>query len=417
MNNINRFLLKGFIISVFFFYYEMRFFPLTLHSIFLFLGLLSMVISLAITTTKNGLSAVKIPPDVILVLALSIVIIIGFVQNISTATFSNLQAYLLGLICYIFVRVNGQLIQIDWVFKIIRLFLLINSLLIILQFTTGRGFVASYFAAGDPLMVIPTGVSDGPTKNGMLHAFAMSLLFGELLFSEKKKVVVNLSIFIIAIPGLILSASRAAMAGFGVAFFVALMLMLFYRNKNLTRNKKGVFSVLLLLSAVLVIIINLGLVSILDQEANSVKAASDIVLYKLTAANDDSYSERFENIEKVETIVFMSLAKIITFGIGVGSFETINQGFNIHNSYLEILLQTGLLGTILFIATIIFVFRSMFKSKKITAIIPVFLGLFSIMVFMTFHDILRGRIFWLPLALLMVYSIPNKSASDEILQS
>jgi len=79
MNNINRFLLKGFIITVFFFYYEMRFFPLTLHSIFLFLGLLSMVISLAITTTKNGLAAVKIPHDVILALALSIVIIIGFV--------------------------------------------------------------------------------------------------------------------------------------------------------------------------------------------------------------------------------------------------------------------------------------------------------------------------------------------------
>jgi O-antigen ligase len=207
------------------------------------------------------------------------------------------------------------------------------------------------------------------------------------------------------------------MAGFAVALFVALIFTLFYRNKNLIRNKKGVLSVFLLLSAVLVVVINMDLISILDQEGKSVKSASDIVLYKLTAANDDSYSERFENIEKVETIAFKSLAKIITFGIGVGSFETINQGFNIHNSYLEILLQTGLLGTILFITTIFFVFRSMFKSKKITAIIPIFLGLFSIMVFMTFHDILRGRIFWLPLALLMVYSIPNKSASDERLQS
>ena len=376
-----------------------------------------MVISLAITTTKNGLAAVKIPHDVILALALSIVIIIGFVLNISTATFSNLQAYLLGLICYIFVRVNGHLIQIDWFFKIIRLFLLINSLLILLQFTTGRGFVASYFAAGDPLMVIPSGVSDGPTKNGMLHAFAISLLFGELLFSEKKKVLVNLSIIIIALPGLILSASRAAMAGFSVVMIVALVLILFYRNKNLIRNKKGMYSVFLLLSAVLVIIINIGLVSILDHEDNSVKAAADIVLYKFTASNDDSYSDRFENIEKVKTIAFKSLAKIITFGIGVGSFETINQGFNIHNSYLEIFLQTGLLGTILFLIIIFFVLRSMFRSKQITKIIPVFFGLFSIMVFMSFHDILRGRIFWLPLALLMVYSIPNKSVSEEVQQS
>jgi hypothetical protein len=417
MNNINRFLLKGFIITVFFFYYEMRFFPLTLHSIFLFLGLLSMVISLAITTTKNGLAAVKIPHDVIIALALSIVIIIGFVLNISTATFSNLQAYLLGLICYIFVRVNGHLIQIDWFFEIIQIFLLINSLLILLQFTTGRGFVASYFAAGDPLMVIPSGVSDGPTKNGMLHAFAMSLLIGELLFSEKKRVLVNLSIIIIALPGLILSASRAAVAGFLVVMFVALVLILFYRNKNLIRNKKGMYSVFILLSAVLVIIINFGLVSILDHEDKSAKAAADIVLYKFTASDDDSYSDRFENIEKVKIIAFKSLAMIITFGIGVGSFETINQGFNIHNSYLEIFLQTGLLGTILFLIIIFFVLRNMFRSKQITKTIPVFFGLFSIMVFMLFHDILRGRIFWLPLALLMVYSIPNKSVSEEVQQS
>jgi hypothetical protein len=416
MNNINRFLLKGFIITVFFFYYEMRFFPLTLHSIFLFLGLLSMVISLAITTTKNGLAAVKIPHDVILALALSIVIIIGFVLNISTATFSNLQAYLLGLICYIFVRLNGHLIQIDWFFEIIQIFLLINSLLILLQFTTGRGFVASYFAAGDPLMVIPSGVSDGPTKNGMLHAFAMSLLIGELLFSEKKRVLVNLSIIIIALPGLILSASRAAVAGFLVVMFVALVLILFYRNKNLIRNKKGMYSVFILLSAVLVIIINIGLVSILYHEDKSVKAAADIVHYKFTASDDDSYSDRFENIEKVKIIAFKSLAMIITFGIGVGSFETINSGFNIHNSYLEIFLQTGLFGTILFLLLIFYVFRKSFISSRITRIIPIFLGLISIMTFMTFHDILRGRIFWLPIALLMVYSISNKSASDDILQ-
>jgi len=262
------------------------------------------------------------------------------------------------------------LIQIDWFFEIIQIFLLINSLLILLQFTTGRGFVASYFAAGDPLMVIPSGVSDGPTKNGMLHAFAMSLLIGELLFSEKKRVLVNLSIIIIALPGLILSASRAAVAGFLVVMFVALVLILFYRNKNLIRNKKGMYSVFILLSAVLVIIINIGLVSILYHEDKSVKAAADIVHYKFTASDDDSYSDRFENIEKVKIIAFKSLAMIITFGIGVGSFETINSGFNIHNSYLEIFLQTGLFGTILFLLLIFYVFRKSFISSRITRIIP-----------------------------------------------
>ncbi len=373
------------------------------------MGFLSMLISLVITTKDKGLSAIKIPLDVIMVLALSIVIIIGFIQNLSTATFSNLQAYLLGIISYIFVRLNGRLIQIDWFFKVTRVFLLINSILILIQFTTGAGFIASYFAAGDPLMVIPSGVSDGPTKNGMLHAFAMAIIFGQLLFSEKKKVTINLMIFILALPGIILSASRAGMAGFFGSLFIALILLFFHRNKNLTSNKKGVLSVFILLFVVLLFILNIGLVSILDQENTELKSASDIVLYKLTASDDDSYSDRFENIEKVEIIAFDSFVKIITFGIGVGSFETINQGFNIHNSYLEVLLQTGLIGIVLFLSLIIYVFRYFFLSSKITIIIPFFLGLISIMIFMTFHDILRGRIFWMPLGLLMVYSVSDKS--------
>jgi len=363
-----------------------------------------MVISLAITTTKNGLSAVKIPPDVILVLALSIVIIIGFVLNISTATFSNLQAYLLGLICYIFVRLNGQLIQIDWFFKIICLFLLINSILIYLQFITGSWFIASYFAAGDPLMIIPTGVSDGPTKNGMLHAFAMSYILGQLFFGNKKNFFLNLLIFSISVPGLILSASRAAMAGFSVAMLFAIIILIFSRNKNVIRNSKGIASFLVLVLLFVVVVFKQGLVSILDEDAASVKQASDIIIFKLTASEDDSFSDRLENVEKVETIAVNSLAKMITFGIGVGSFETINSGFNIHNSYFEILLQTGLLGFVLFFILIFYVFRVTFKSFYISSLLPIFLGLTAIMVFMAFHDILRGRIFWLPLSLLMIFA-------------
>ncbi len=363
-----------------------------------------MIISLSVITIKNGLSAVKIPTDVILLIALSMVIIIGYMINLSTATFSNLQAYLLGLICYIFVRVNGRLIRLDWFYKIIRLFLLINSLMILLQFTTGRGFFASYFAAGDPLMVIPTGVSDGPTKNGMLHAFAMSFILGKLFFGIKKDIFLNLLIFSISIPGLFLSASRAGIVGFFIAFLFASIILIFSRNRNVIRNSKGVASFFTLFLLAVVLIFKLGFDSILVEDAASTKKASDIILYKLTSSDDDSYFERLENVEKVETIAVESFIKVTTFGIGVGSFETINSGFNIHNSYLEILLQTGLFGFVLFSLIIIYVFRTTFKSFHISRILPIFLGLLSIMVFMTFHDILRGRIFWLPLSLLMIFA-------------
>ena len=413
MISINRNLLKGFIISVFFFYYEMRFFPLTLHSIFLFLGLISMIISLAIKKVETGFYSLKISFDIIIAVIFSLIIIIGFILNISTATFSNLQAYLLGVVCYIFVRLNAHLISIDWFLKIVKFFLIINSILILIQFITGVGFVATYFAAGDPLMIIPSGVSDGPTKNGMLHVFAMSLVLGQLIFSVNKKFILNLYILILSFPGLILSASRAAMVAFAIVLTTTILVSLFSRNKKLFRNKKGIFSIFVLASIIVVILINIGVVNILDNESKELKQASDIVLFKLTATQDDSFSERFENINIVESIATKSWPSFITFGIGVGSFETINNGFNIHNSYLEVLLQTGLLGFSVFVTMLIYNFRKLFLSNNITTLIPIFLGLLAIMVFMTFHDILRGRIFWLPLALLMAYSNSSKLSLSE----
>jgi len=367
-----------------------------------------MIISLAITKGERGFYSLKIPFDIILAVIFSLIIIIGFILNISTATFSNLQAYLLGVVCYIFVRVNAHLIAVDWFFKILKFFLIINSILIFVQFITGGGFVATYFAAGDPLTIIPSGVSDGPTKNGMLHAFAMSLVLGELIFSVSKKFILNLCILILSFPGLILSASRAAFAGFAAVLIIAFLIVFFSRNKKLSLNKKGIFSILILASVIILILVNIGLINILDNESNDQKQASDIVLFKLTATQDDSFSERFENVNIVESIAIKSWPSFITFGIGVGSFETINSGFNIHNSYLEVLLQTGILGFVIFLLLLFYVFKNIFLSNNLNNLIPVFFGLISVMVFMTFHDILRGRIFWLPLALLMAYSNSQK---------
>jgi len=405
MNAINKFILKGFIISVFFFYYEMRFFPLTLHSIFLILGLLSMIISFAIKTIEKGLLSIKAPIDIILIFAFAIVIITGFIQNLSTVTFSNLQAYILGLVCFLFVRINGYLISSDWVFKVIRWFLIINSLLIITQFTTGRGFVASFFAAGDPPFIIPSGVSDGPTKNGMLQAFAMSAVLGRLFFSKENFFVIDLLTILVAVPSLIFSASRAGMLSFGVTFMIGLLMLLFYRNNNLIRNRKGIFYFFIFISIGVLVIVNLGIINLLDKDPGELKQASDIIIFKLTARSDDSFSDRIENIGKVENIMMASLSKVVTFGIGVGSFEVMNGGFNIHNSYLEVLLQTGLFGFFLFLVLVVYVFYKIVTSDNLTMIIPVFFGLLSTMIFMTSHDILRGRIFWLPLALLMAHSV------------
>jgi O-antigen ligase len=352
----------------------------------------------------------RISYDMLLVVGLGIIMILGYLFNISTATFSNLQAYLLGLLCYVFVKKNCGYVSLNWFFYLLRVFLLTNSLLVVIQFLSGYYFPAKYFAAGSPPLVIPSGFSDGPTKNGMLLTFALCTFIGLFSFGKSKLGFFDLLILFVSIPALLLSASRSSVGAFVIIIIVAVLLILFSKKQKISINSKGLISIVFFFTVFLIIADKYGVLDVIENFGNTESSSKNIILYKLTRWEDDSIEERFENNYNTWSLVQNHPFAFLTFGIGVGSFEFINST-NIHNSYLEILLQTGLLGFLFFCSLIILIFSRVFQNGKRDFVFPLFLGLLAIMIFMGFHDILRGRIFWLPLALLAFYTKRNINIS------
>ena len=83
-------------------------------------------------------------------------------------------------------------------------------------------------------------------------------------------------------------------------------------------------------------------------------------------------------------------------------------GSNIHNSYLELIFTTGFLGFFAFILLIFYIISKALSSNDAIEIIPVLFSLVSVMLFMSTHDVLRGRIFWVALGIISAFAYSSK---------
>jgi O-antigen ligase len=349
---------------------------------------------------------------------MGVLLMLGFVTNFSTTTLSQLQAYLLALGCYVFVRENSPSLSSGFLTSLLTYFLLINGSLVILQFVTGDFYPARYLAAGDPELRIASGVSDGPTKNGMLIAFAASFLLGSIIWGKRRASNLELAAFLIGIVSLALSASRAGLLSFGVVALVGLLLAVC----NGRRWRVNGWNAALLVTVLAAPILFLFVVGLLDFETLLALREADeeygghVVIHKLTTGNDGSVAERFENWASAARLVASSPLQILSTGFGAGSFEVVNANFaadaNVHNSYIEVLVEQGIYGFVLFILLVFHIIRKALSRHTATALLPAFLALLSVMVFMAFHDVLRGRIFWIPLALLAASAYSTKERSN-----
>lgn len=402
MNQLEKFLIKGFIGSVFFIHYELILLPITLHSIFLLFGLLFMFLK---RIELSSLKQTVVSYEIIAVVCLGMVMIFGYVFNFRTATLSNLQAYILGLLCFAYVKDYSYHVSYEWFFNVTRIFLLTNSVLIIIQFITGSFYPAKYLAAGNPTLNLPSGWADGATKNGMLTVFALSIIVGLISFRKSKFAFVDVFIMLTAIPALFLTASRTALGAFVLIFILNLIFILVSNKRKTSINWSGIGFLAILFMVLMLIAQHFGVLDIIEFYSNDDidNSSSKVILHKLSNWQDDSLGERIENNVLVKQLLIDNALGFLTFGIGIGSFEVL-EGINIHNSYLEILIQTGLFGSILFFYLVFSILIKVFKSSNRSVVFPILLGLLSIMIFMGFHDILRGRIFWLPLGMLAFYS-------------
>ena len=416
---INKIIFKAFLLMIFFIYYETILIPGTLHTWLIFVGL---IFTIPILNKKYGGAEIKLPLDYILILILVLVIVLGFLVNYSTTDWINLQAYILMLATYIYVKENTTDDTLAFLSSVIKYFILIHGLLVILQFLTGSYFPAKYLAAGDPPLTMATGVFDGPTKNGMITSFALSFMFAKFILRNYSFSLSDTFIFLIGIIALLASAQRAGVISFGVivVFVSIFMLLRSIRKKRYASILSSITIVTIATFTVATLFLQYGLdfqalhdflYDLRDPDANPY--GLNVVIYKLSVFNDDSASERFNTIEYGLKQFVESPLPFFTVGFGTGTFEKI-YGLNVHNSYFELLFTTGFLGFFVFLYLVVHVVRRALSKHNVFEIIPVLFALGSFMVFMLAHDVLRGRMFWIALGISSAFAYSNPVRDKQV---
>jgi O-antigen ligase len=411
IGNIQRILLQAFLILVFFVYYQTRFVPGTLHSWVL---LLSFVLTLPVIFERFTNNRATLPMDYVVLCVLGLLFLLGFAVHSTGAVIDSLQAYMLSLMCYIVVKENASMLSATFMLRLMKCFLLINGVFVILQFVTGTYYPAVLLAAGEPPLLIPSGVSDGPTKNGMLIAFALSFMLGRLLWGQRASFL-DFLIFTVGVISLLLSASRAGTASFLVVVAAAVLFAVVTRKRfplNLMNFAKA--GLIFLIPLIVISVSDLGfdtLIWLRDPEAD--RYGVNAIIYKLTLAEDDSISERYQHVEQALRLMLDSPIQTLSVGFGLGSFIALHEGVNVHNSYFEVLFELGFYGFAAFVWLTVHVVRKVLSRENAIAMLPMLFALLSVMIFMAFHDVLRGRTFWIPLAILAsyAYTAPRRQPS------
>jgi O-antigen ligase len=399
---VSRATLHVFLVLTFFIYYQTKVIPGTLHAWVLVFGL---IFTLPALLGRFRLTDGKLSLDYAVVAFLALHFILGYAANVSGATVSQLQAYVLALGCYVFVRENAPSLSITFLASLMKYFLLCNGLFVILQFITGGFYPASYFAAGDPPLLIPSGVSDGPTKNGMLTSFALSFWLARLLWASSRASYLDILTFIVGAVSLVVSASRAGIVSFCVVALIGCVLAVIGRKAFRVNARNCVILASIVLVPIIGILVAFDFAKLVElRDPNIDRYAADFLLYKLTASEDDSFDTRFRTVGLALKMILESPAQVLSVGFGLGSFEALNGGVNIHNSYVEVLFETGLYGVLAFLFLTAHVVRKALSRREVVEVLPVLFALMSVMVFMAFHDVLRGRIFWIPLAILASFA-------------
>jgi len=422
MRLIERGLLWVFLFLIFVVHYQTTLFFGTLHSLVLLMGF---AVTVPLLTAEVADADYAISKDYAIGLGMLVLVLVGFAVNLWRADSFYLKTHLMSFACYGFVRHAMQGVSLRRVEQLVAWFLVVNSILMILQLVTGQFYVASWLAAGNPPLAIPSGLADGPTKNGMLHGAALSLVFARLIVNRPRIVSLDSLALALGALTLLLTISRASVAGVAVAVCaVAFLSGRIRRRAGASRR----FGIRFRQRAGIVVALTVVLsgawagVSYLNSksgESGSSAWLASVLSYKFLPQvgesgdfEDASLNTRFATAEAVGRYL-LDNPLYLALGTGPGTFEKIyaeiaptlgqtgailTHDVSTHNSYLEVLVEGGVLLLIALLALVWHIVAKAIRRPDALETLP-FLGwLVSTMVFMAFHDVIRGRIFWIPLA-------------------
>lgn len=440
-------------------HYQTRFIPGTPHSWVLLVGCLATVPTLV---HKYGTQPWLIPGDYRIVAALAIVLVIGYLVNWSSADPLTFQAYVLSLASYVFVREQAAQLSLRHFYTVNAWFLIANSLLMLAQFHTGHYYPAQFLAAGNPPLLLPSGFADGPTKNGILHSAALAIVFARVVALRVPLASIEGAAMLLGGFTLLLTTSRAGVAAFVLTTLACMGVVMFSPGEMRRMLRARVPALALSILAFLSVYGGGGYALALPGRKTDAPApspavsakpaepspataavpgvdaqqyASNVVSFKFVSKarpsamlSDDSIATRFATMYTAAYILAHYPVHAI-IGTGLGTFSRLFARFgsglphtgdidfrdtSAHNSYLEFLVEAGLISFVLLIALVLHVGHVALRRRDWYDALPLACMVSVAMGSMLFHDVLRGRVFWVPLGLLAAFAYSRTPAEQPV---
>jgi hypothetical protein len=428
-------------------HYHTRFVPGTLHSWVLVAGCL---VTLPGLLRQYGSRPSQLPRDYRIVALIAVCVAAGYVINGAAADALTFQAYVLSLASYVFVREQGSRLPLSQFYSLNAWFLVVNSLLMLAQFQTGHFYPARLLAAGDPPLLLPSGFADGPTKNGILHGCALAIVFARVVALRVPLASIDGAALLLGAFALLLTTSRAAVAGFlAAALLCTAVVLVWRRGAGAVMLRPRLTAAVLTAAVFLTVFAGERYVVVTRRPAaaaaadgtaaaapvNARQYASSVVVFKFISKarlsammSDDSIATRFATMGTAAYVLARNPWHAV-IGTGLGTFSTLFARFgstlphtgdidfqdtSAHNSYLEFLVEAGLIAFVLLLALVVHVGRAAFRRPDWYNALPLVAMVAVSMGAMMFHDVLRGRIFWVPLGLLAAFAYSERSTASEV---
>jgi len=229
-----------------------------------------------------------------------------------------------------------------------------------------------------------------------LAAFMLAPIFVSLnnIFEEKKNSLSIIS-FILSMVILLLTGSRGAFLSLILGFVTWLFL-----------NIKKIRQIVFFIPVVILIVVILGS---LESVQNIIYRVINIesYIYDITL-----YGSRIH----IWTIVLNDLIpnmSIWGYGVGNSSFELIpyfGYAYGIHNTYLNSLIEFGVIGFIVFLAFIGNILKDSFKFSKNSLLIGLLVSIFVVIFFL---DSLPKKYFWNVLFIMLIINNKERNLRNE----
>lgn len=214
------------------------------------------------------------------------------------------------------------------------------------------------------------GYQTDPNNQAIFLMFGISIALYYMIV-ERRKILFCIATVVVSLLSILMTASRGAFLSVGI--MIAIIFVFILRDWKL----KVLFFIAL---AVLLLLVYRYIPSIVS--SSSMERLTEFDTYEGGGARLELWTNAFKLCS--ENPIY------IVFGAGWGTYNIINTGHGMHNTYVEIFSNTGMIGLCLFFYPIVKCLIFLMKRKKY---LPIFIAI-SVLLPCFFIDCINKRFFW-----------------------